>query len=129
MEIRVKLFDFLNAINFTKENVEFDQQTAKEYVPFLINRGLSFFPDTIFYANEMNRFSDIPVDMQFSFLLNSITKKKRFSKWHKKDKESDTLELIKCHYNYSSEKARQVLDLLSEDQLREIEEQQFMGGR
>lgn len=122
-------FDFLNAINFTKENIVFDDQTKKEYVPFLVNRGLSYFPDTVFYANEMNRYPFVDKDMQFQFLLNTIVKKKRFSKWAKKESDSQQLQMIKDHYGYSSEKAQVVLDILTKEQLKMIEEQQFKGGR
>ena len=81
-------FDVLNSINYTKENLFEDPQSFKEYSSFMVNRGLSYFPDTILYANEMNRYSSIPNDWQFFYFLNTIPKKKRFSKWSKKDKES-----------------------------------------
>ena len=75
-------FDFLNAINTSKENLfESDPQAGKDYKPFLINRGLSYFPDTIFYANQMNQHPSLDKDMQFFFFLNIISRKKRFSKW------------------------------------------------
>ena len=73
-------FDFLNAINDTKVDLFTDPQADKDYNAFLINRGLSYFPDTIFYANEMNKSDHIDKKMQFDFLMNSITKRKRFSK-------------------------------------------------
>ena len=76
-------FDFLNAINFTKEDMFQDPQSNKDYNAFLVNRGLSYFHDTIFYANEMNRNSHLSKEQQFSFLIYSVSKKKRFSKWAK----------------------------------------------
>jgi hypothetical protein len=72
-------FDFINAINFTKENLFNDPQAKKDYAAFIVNRGLSYFPDTVMYANEMNRFPSTPEEWQFSYFLNSIAKKKRFS--------------------------------------------------
>jgi hypothetical protein len=60
-------FDVLNSINYTKENLFEDPQSFKEYSAFMVNRGLSYFPDTILYANEMNRYSSIPNDWQFFF--------------------------------------------------------------
>ena len=79
-------FDFLNAINLTKANLMAeDDFVVKDYTPFMVNRGLSYFHDTVLLANEMNRYSELDNDIQFSFLLNSVTKRKRFSKWHKKD--------------------------------------------
>lgn len=123
-------FDFIKAINETKEDlIEQDPLNEKDYSTFLVNRGLSYFPDTIMYANEMNRYTDIDKKWQFHFLLNSITKKKRFSKWHKKDAETKSLQLVMEYYNYSSEKAKEVLSILSNDQLKYIEEKLKKGGK
>jgi hypothetical protein len=122
-------FDFINAINLTKKNLFEDPQAEKDYLPFLVNRGLSYFPDTVLYANEMNRNSGIPKDWQFSFFLNTIPKKKRFSKWHKKDAESDSLTLVKEYFGYSSEKALEALSILSDEQLAMIKEKLYKGGK
>ena len=122
-------FDFINAINLTKKNLFEDPQAEKDYVPFLVNRGLSYFPDTVLYANEMNRNSGIPKDWQFSFFLNTIPKKKRFSKWHKKDADSDSLTLVKEYFGYSSEKALEALSILSDEQLTMIKEKLYKGGK
>jgi len=123
-------FDFLNAINTTKENLfESDPQAGKDYKPFLINRGLSYFPDTIFYANQMNQHAGLDKDMQFSFFLNIISRKKRFSKWSKKDAETESLELVKEYYGYSSEKATEALKVLSEENLIMIKEKLYKGGK
>ena len=123
-------FDFLNAINSTKENLfENDPQAGKDYKPFLINRGLSYFPDTIFYANQMNQYAGLDKDMQFSFFLNIISRKNRFSKWSKKDAETESLELVKEYYGYSSEKATEALKVLSEENLIMIKEKLYKGGK
>jgi hypothetical protein len=122
-------FDFINAINVTKENLFSDPQAHKDYAPYLVNRGLSYFPDTILYANEMNQRASIAKDWQFSFFLNTIPKRKRFSKWHKKDAETQTLALVKEYFGYSSERAREILDILSAEQLNMIKEKLEKGGR
>jgi len=122
-------FDFINAINLTKKNLFEDSLAKKDYTPYIVNRGLSYFPDTVLYANEMNRHSGIPEDWQFFFFLNSIPKKKRFSKWHKKDAETESLSLVKEYFGYSSEKAKEALSILSEDQLVMIKEKLYKGGR
>lgn len=122
-------FDFINAINLTKKNLFEDPQARKDYKPFLVNRGLSYFPDTVLYANEMNRNAGIPEDWQFSFFLNTIPKKKRFSKWHKKDADSESLTLVKEYFGYSSEKALEALSILSDDQLAMIKEKLYKGGK
>ena len=116
-------FDYLNAINTTKENLmensANDELAEKSYEPFLTNRGLSYFPDSVFYANEMNMYYDLPKKAQFLFLLNSIRTRKRFSKWHKAEK-SDDLLLVSEMFNYSKPKAREALKIMSEDQLNEL---------
>jgi hypothetical protein len=124
-------FDFLNAINQTKEDLFVDPQAVKDYRKgsWVINMGLSQFPDTIMYANEMNRYYSLPEKWKFSFYLNSIPKKKRFSKWAKKDAESDSLKLVMEYYAYSSEKAKQALTVLSEEQLTMIKEKLYKGGK
>jgi hypothetical protein len=122
-------FDFINAINDTKKNLFEDPQASKDYSSFMINRGLSYFPDTVLYANEMNRHSTIPVDWQFFFFLNTIPRKKRFSKWSKKDKETKSIQLVKEYYGYSNEKAKEALSVLTDEQLKQIEEKLQKGGR
>lgn len=126
----MSFFDFLNAINDTKKDlIREDPHTEKEYVSFMVNRGLSYFPDTILYANEMNRSADIPKQWQFDFYRLSVPKRKRFSKWHKQDKIEDDVKLIMREYNYSHQKALQIIDLLSETQLKELREKYTNGGR
>jgi hypothetical protein len=122
-------FDFINAINTTKENLFEDPQAHKDYSAFMVNRGLSYFPDTVLYANEMNRHPSIPKDWQFSFFLNTISKKKRFSKWAKKDNETKSIQLVKEYYGYSTEKAKEALSVLSPEHLNMIEEKLYKGGK
>jgi len=122
-------FDFLNAINETKKDlIKEDPSNEKEYSAWMVNRGLSFFSDTVMYANEMNQRHQISNKWQFQFLLNSIPKKKRFSKWFKREEEKN-LKLVMDCYGYSSEKAKQVLGILTPEQLKTIEEKQYTGGR
>ena len=126
----MNFFDFLNAINDTKKDLlKEDPQSEKEYVPFMINRGLSYFPDTILYANEMNRAAHLPKNMQFDFYRNAIVKRKRFSKWHKQDKIEDDVKIVMKEYNYSHQKALQIIDILNESQIKELREKYKTGGR
>jgi hypothetical protein len=122
-------FDFLNAINENKKDLFQDPQASKDYTPFMINRGLSFFPDTVLYANEMNQHVQIPTKWQFEFLKNSIPKKKRFSKWHKKDATPDQIRIVVNHYKCSEKKAFEILNILTPKQLIEIQEAYDKGGR
>ena len=121
-------FKFTDAINYTKEDIMIDDITEKAYNPFLINRSLSYFPDTVLAANEMNRNHHIDNRLQFDFFINIIRKRKRFSKWFKPEEISD-LETVKEYYGYSNEKARQVLTLLSTEQINEMKTKVAKGGR
>lgn len=124
-------FDFIKAITYTKENLFLDAQAAKDYrkSSWIINRGLSQNPDTILYANEMNKYYFLPEDWKFSFYLNSIPKKQRYAKWAKKDPAADSLKLVMEYFSYSSEKAEQALSILSEAQLAMIKEKLYKGGK
>lgn len=121
-------FDYLNSINTSKEDIMVDDIAEKQYSPFMINRGLSYFNDTILMANEMNYYSHLDRKLQYHFLLNIIRKRKRFSKWAKPEVESD-IEVVKEYYGYSNEKARQALSLLSPDQITIIKKKVNRGGR
>lgn len=121
-------FDLLNSINFTKENLIVDDITEKEYNAFMVNRGLSQFPDTVLIANEMNLKPHIPSKLQNDFLINMVRKRKRFSKWAKAQTVSE-IEAIKEYYGYNDEKAHQVLTLLSPDQIKTITQKVNTGGK
>jgi len=121
-------FEYLKAINETKKDVMIDDIAEKEYNPFIINRGLSFFRDTILYANEMNRYHHLDHRLQFDFFINIIKKKKRWSKWIK-PQEVANLELIKEYYGYSNEKAKSALSLMSNEQIEELKQRIYKGGK
>ena len=121
-------FKFTDAINYTKEDIMIDDITEKAYNPFLINRSLSYFPDTVLAANEMNRNHHVDNRLQFDFFINIIRKRKRFSKWYKPETISD-LDAVKKYYGYSNEKARQVLTLLSPEHINELKRKVTTGGR
>ena len=120
-----ELKDWLNSINSTKEDLSYD---IKTYSPYIINRCLSGFIDTIMYANEMNRYHNLDKDMQYSFYLNSVRKRKRFSPWLRKDKVSD-LEYVKRYYGYNNENAAQAMKILSNEQIEFIKQKLDTGGK
>ena len=125
----MELKDWLNSINQTKKNLlEEDPQLKKEYPPFIINKCLSGFVDTILFSNEMNMNHHLDNDMQYSFYLNSLRKKKRFSPWLRQDKVKD-LDYVKKYYGYSNEKAKQALKILTEEQLNFIKSKFETGGK
>lgn len=121
-------FDYVNAINYSKKDIMVDDLSEKEYNPFIINKALSFFSDTILFANEMNKYHHLDGRLQFDFFINIIKKKQRFSKWLKPS-EVENLELIKNYYGYSNEKAKSVLTVLSNEQIDELKTRMNKGGR
>ena len=124
-----ELKDYLNSINFTKKNLmkSEDKEWIKKYPAFIINKILSGFQDTIMLVNEVNRNHFLDKDMQYSFLLNSIRSKKRFSPFLRASKLKD-IDLVKEYYGYSNEKAKTVLDILTKDQLKLIKDKLYKGG-
>jgi len=121
-------FDYVNSINDTKEDIMVDDIAEKKYLPFTINRSLSYFNDTVGLANVMNQYHHLDHKLQYHFLINIIRKRKRFSKWMKPTTESD-IEVVKEYYGYSNEKARQVLPLLSPEKITIIKQKVSKGGR
>ena len=115
-------FDFLNTINQTKNNlIQEDSQNTKDYSAWMINKGLSYFPDTIEHANAMNLLSGLPVDIQYRYLLESVRVRKRFSKWSKKKEDAD-IDIVMRHFDYNTQKAIQALQILTKEQVSEIKE-------
>jgi hypothetical protein len=127
--MKLSPFDFLISINLTKQNLIVDEMSEKSYDAFMVNRGLSYFNDTIMYANQMNGFPHIEKKIQYEFYLSAIPKRKRFSKWSKKEKTSDTSRQVMQYYKYSEERALEAMSLLSNEQITIIEEKMYKGGR
>ena len=117
-------FELIKSISNTKKDI---LENEKDYNAFMVNRGLSYFPDTVIYANEMNRFHHLDQRLQYHFLINTIRKRNRFSKWNKSI-ESENINIIKHYYGYSNEKARDVLPLLSNENLKTIRGRIQHGG-
>ena len=126
----MKPFDFVNSINFTKKNLmkdsDNDELSEKSYAPYLTNKSLSYFTDTLLYANEMNRMHFLDNKLQYEFFLNSIRKKKRFAKWAKADK-NDDLVMISEYYQISLSKAKEAIRILSHEQLSTIRNKMEQG--
>ena len=127
--MKYELKDWLNSINFNKDNlIEEDPEAISSYPPYIINRCLSGHLDTVLFANEMNKYSNIDKDMQYSFFLYTLRKRKRFSPWLKKE-QIDDLDLVKKHYGYSNEKAKVAVTLLTKTQLETIRNKHDMVGK
>lgn len=126
-------FSFVNEINTSKLDIMRDQNgehsdlLEKVYSAWLVNRSLSYFNDSIIHANEMNKNHHLDSRLQFDYLRTAVRRRKRYSKWIKNN-ESESIEIIKTAYQYSNEKARMVLDILSDDQLNLLKQKISKGG-
>lgn len=111
-------FLFVNSITYGKDDI-FSDETARSYVPFLINRALSYFGDTILYANDMNLTPSLDKYAQYKYYLHAIPRRRRFAKWGKKFNNEDVVGVSKV-LQLSAQKAAEVIPLLNEDQLKAI---------
>lgn len=120
-------FDYITSISQSKKDLMEDEQGEKDYNAWMVNRGLSYFPDTILYANEMNQMAYLGNKLQYTYLINTIRPRKRFSKWVKKKEDSDLDAVMRC-YGYNIDKAKSALSILSPDQVKKIKEKLDEGG-
>jgi hypothetical protein len=120
-------FDFVNAINSNKKDLIVDEATEKAYVPFVVNRALSYFTETLTDAQIMTMSSHLDKKLQFHYLLNSVRRAKRYSKWGKKKEDKD-LELVQEYYQCNHQRAKEALSILSKKQLNIIKEKLEKGG-
>ena len=124
-----ELKDWLNSINLNKKDITAeDPQLIKKYAPFIINKCVAPFNDTIMLVNEMNMRHHLDTKLQYDFLLNTIRPKKRYAPWVKADKLKN-LDYVKEYYGYSNEKAKQALSILNDDQITTIKNSLNKGGR
>ena len=125
-----ELKDYLKAVNQTKEPLMDgnDEVWEKKYVPFIVNKCVAPFPDTIMLVNELNQLPHIDNKLQFDFLINSLRPRKRFTPWLKA-KKLENLEDVKEFYGYNNAKAKSALDILSEEQISAIKRRLYKGGK
>lgn len=120
-------FEFTNSVSHNKKYLMDDPDMEKQYNSFIVNRGLSYFQDTVLLANEMNRNHHIDAKLQYDFLFHIIRKRKRFSKWIKANQDKK-IQVIQDYYGYSSQKAESIADLINEDQLADMVAYMSKGG-
>lgn len=125
--IKLSPFDYINEISFGKKNIIVDEETEKQYTPFVVNKGLSQYSDAVQYMNFMNCRPHIPNKAQFLFLLNTIPKRKRYDKWAKQEENAD-LKMVMEFYGYSRDKALAAMKILTAENLEYIKQKQFKGG-
>ena len=125
-----ELKDYLNAINYTKEPLldTEDDQWEKKYPPYIINKCIAPFPDSLMLVNEINQLHHLDKKLQYDFLINSLRARKRYTPWMKA-KKLENLEYVKEYYGYNNEKAKSALDILTDEQISAIKTKLNKGGR
>ena len=125
-----ELKDYLKAINYTKEPLldTEDEQWEKKYPPYIINKCIAPFPDSLMLVNEINQLHHLDKKLQYDFLINSLRARKRYTPWMKA-KKLENLEYVKEYYGYNNEKAKSALDILNDEQISAIKTKLNKGGR
>ena len=125
----MNVFDIVNSLSRFKDSEfnENDLEMEKAYIPFIVNRSFSYYPDTIIHSNEMNRTPFLSKRMQHDYFKYSLNSRKRFSKWLKKERNED-IEVVQKYFNFSKKKAIEALKILSKDDLKTIQIEMDQGG-
>jgi len=121
----VNPFDIVSSVSHNKKRI-IDAENEQEYNAFIVNRALSYYPDTLMYAQDMNTNHHTPSLLQYDYYLNSLRPKKRFSKWFKKEK-LETLTAVMQYYGYSYRRAVETMNTLTSDQLDGIKKTMTIG--
>ena len=119
-------FVYADAVSFTKKEIIDTPAAEAGYIPFMVNKAMSYHHDAIMAANAMNMNGHIDNKMQFDYLLHKLNKRKRFAKWAKPMNDLD-IDAIMEYYRYSRKKAEQVLGVLSQDQIQLIHAKIYKG--
>lgn len=124
-------FDFIKSASQSKKDLikdsDYPDQTEKQYTPYIVNRGFSYFEDSILHANEMNMRAHLFKDAQFEYYRGALRKRKRFSKWPKADKDKD-LDAIQEVYQCNRTIAKLYFKALSKEDLKQIHNKLITGG-
>jgi hypothetical protein len=127
----VNPFDYVNSITMTKKNMmrnsENDNLAEKDYNPWVVNKALSYFQDTVLIANEVNMYHALEKRAQYEYLINMVRPNKRWVKWVK-DETNEELDLVCKYYNVNPIIGREYLSLLNKDQLTKIKAALDQGG-
>tara|TARA_B110000438_G_scaffold106696_1_gene104930 strand:+ start:20 stop:463 length:444 start_codon:yes stop_codon:yes gene_type:complete len=126
-EKKVSPFDLAHDLT-TRERYDSDVSEMKSYTKFLLNRTLSYHPDLIAYANEMNIHIDVSDKLHYDYMHHSIDKKRRSKKYWAKSKKYEYLEMVKEYFNYSNQKALSALSVLSDSDIETIKNLMNKGG-
>jgi clamp loader A subunit len=122
---KVSPFVWVDAIT-QKKSDPMVEHGEKAYPAFMINRSLSYYPDTIMHAAEINLYQHLDLKLQYDYYMEAVRSKKRFSKWGKKSTSKD-VELIMETYRFSRVKAEAASKILTKEQLAAMKESRERG--
>jgi hypothetical protein len=127
----VNPFDYVNSITMTKKNMmrnsENDNLAEKDYNPWIVNKALSYFQDTVLIANEVNMYHALEKRAQYEYLINMVRPNKRWAKWVK-DEANEDLDIVCAYYNVNPIVGREYLSLLTKEQIQIMKKEQEKGG-
>jgi len=122
-------YKFFKDITYGKANIMLAQDIESEYEPYNMNKNLSYSTEWIFTVNDMNGLPHLPNRLQYDYFINSIRRRSRkLESWIKPEKSKD-LEAVKEYYNYSNQKARDSMLLLSDTEIEYIKSKTYKGGK
>lgn len=122
-------FDYIRSITETKIDLMIDDAAEKAYVPFVVNNGLSTDKECLIMVQELNQRPNIPKHAQYEFLLNMISKKKRYCKYPKSTAKSENLVIIQEYYQCNVQKAHEIISILNDEQISIIKTKMNRGGK
>ncbi len=114
------LKEILQSINYIKNDDLIDDFNSSDYVPYVVNKIFSYFPETILLANEMNKNWHLDKKIQYKYYVNGVRKGKRYSPWLKLENNED-VDLVAKYYGVSKRIAREYLKILSASELENIQ--------
>ena len=120
--MKYTLFEHLN--NLTTEKLELDpldDDQVKSYDPYMTNRFISMTQMYVLLVNEINRY-DVPKEAHYNYFLSTLPKRKQYFKYIGKPKKDDieTITRISKYYEIGKREAKQYIDFLSDEQVKEI---------
>lgn len=123
------LFDFINGINNKDYNFDPALDSGSNYNQYMVASAFGQHKDTILFANELNQIGDISNKVHYDFLYHAVSKKKRFGKWAKKEKDDVNFQIVMEFYQCNRERAAEMLSIITDEQIEEIKQSLYKGGK
>ena len=113
------VFDYVKSINDKK--YIWDNFSDKEFDPYIINLAFSYYLDTLFFANEMNKYPKLSNKQIYDFLYFGISKRKRWANWNKQDKnKQEIIRKLSEFYNISENEMSNIIRIIGDDKAKAL---------